>query len=40
MQRNQLTAAAFAALLFGGGAAVGALGHRYYAANLVNVKAP
>jgi Spy/CpxP family protein refolding chaperone len=40
MQRNQLTAAAFAALLFGGGAAVGALGQRYYAATIVNAKAP
>ena len=30
MQRTQLSAAVFAALLFGGGAAVGALGHRYY----------
>jgi hypothetical protein len=36
MQRNQLAAAAFAALLFAGGAAVGALGHRYYAATSVN----
>ena len=35
MQRNQVTAAAFAALLFVGGAAVGALGHRYYAATTV-----
>ena len=35
MQRNQLTAAGFAALLFAGGAAVGALGHRYYAATTV-----
>jgi Spy/CpxP family protein refolding chaperone len=30
MQRTQLSAAVFAALLFCGGAAVGALGHRYY----------
>lgn len=36
MQRNQLAAAAFAALIFAGGAAVGALGHRYYAATTVN----
>jgi Spy/CpxP family protein refolding chaperone len=35
MQRNQFTAAAFAALIFLGGAAVGALGHRYYAATTV-----
>ena len=40
MQRNQLTAAAFAALLFCGGAAVGALGHRYYAATVVIAKQP
>jgi hypothetical protein len=38
MQRNQLAAVAFAALLFGGGAAVGALGHRYYSATVVNAK--
>jgi Spy/CpxP family protein refolding chaperone len=36
MQRNQLAAAAFAALLFVGGAAVGALGHRYYTTTSVN----
>jgi hypothetical protein len=36
MQRNQLAAAGFAALLFAGGAAVGALGHRYYAAGSVS----
>jgi Spy/CpxP family protein refolding chaperone len=35
MQRNQFAAAAFAALLFGGGVAVGALGHRYYATTAV-----
>jgi len=35
MQRNQLAAAGFAAILFAGGAAVGALGHRYYAATSV-----
>ena len=35
MQRNQLAAAGFAAFLFVGGAAVGALGHRYYAATTV-----
>ena len=38
MQRNQLAAFAFAALLFGGGAAVGVLGHRYYATTVVNAK--
>ena len=36
MQRNQLAAAGFAAILFLGGAAVGALGHRYYAATSVS----
>jgi hypothetical protein len=36
MKRNQLAAAGFAALLFAGGAAVGALGHRYYAATTVS----
>jgi hypothetical protein len=36
MQRNQLAAAGFAALLFAGGAVVGALGHRYYAATAVS----
>jgi len=35
MKRNQLAAAGFAALLFGGGAAVGALGHRFYNAEIV-----
>jgi Spy/CpxP family protein refolding chaperone len=34
MRRNQLAAWAFAALLFGCGAAVGALGHRYYATEI------
>ena len=36
MQRNQIAAAGFAALLFLGGTAVGALGHRYYAATTVS----
>jgi hypothetical protein len=36
MQRNQLVAAGFAALLFFGGVAVGTLGHRYYAATAVS----
>jgi Spy/CpxP family protein refolding chaperone len=40
MKRNQLAAAAFAALLFGCGAAVGALGHRYYAATTVSAGTP
>jgi Spy/CpxP family protein refolding chaperone len=40
MKRNQLTATAFAALLFCGGAAVGALGHRYYAATTVSAQSP
>jgi hypothetical protein len=35
MRGNQLSAALFAALLFGGGVAVGALGHRYYATTTV-----
>jgi hypothetical protein len=35
MKRNQLAAAGFAAVLFFGGTAVGALGHRYYAATTV-----
>jgi Spy/CpxP family protein refolding chaperone len=35
MQRNQLAAAGFAAILFVGGGAVGALGHRYYTATVV-----
>jgi hypothetical protein len=36
MRRNQLAAAGFAVVLFAGGAAVGALGHRYYAATAVS----
>jgi TPP-dependent pyruvate/acetoin dehydrogenase alpha subunit len=36
MQRNQLAAAAFAALLFVGGAAVGALAYRYYVGRTVS----
>ena len=40
MKGNQATATAFAALLFCGGAAVGALGHRYYAATAVNAQSP
>jgi Spy/CpxP family protein refolding chaperone len=35
MSGNQMAAAGFAALLFVGGAAVGALGHRYYSASSV-----
>jgi len=35
MQRNQLVAAGFAAILFLGAAAVGALAHRYYAVTTV-----
>jgi hypothetical protein len=35
MTRNQMAAAGFAALLFCGGAAVGALGHRFYSAETV-----
>jgi len=35
MQRNQLSAAVFAALLFCGGVALGALGHRYYTTTTV-----
>ncbi len=38
MKRNQLLAALFAVLLFCAGAAVGALGHRYYTATVVNAK--
>jgi hypothetical protein len=38
MKRNQWAAALFAILLFCAGAAVGALGHRYYAASVVNAK--
>lgn len=36
MKRNQWTAALFAVLLFAAGIVVGALGHRYYAASVVN----
>ena len=36
MQRNQLAAAAYAVSLFIGGAAVGALGHRYYVGTSVS----
>lgn len=39
MQRNQLAAAGFAAVLFAGGAVVGALGHRYYVATTVTTPA-
>jgi hypothetical protein len=38
MKRNQLIAALFAVLLFCAGVAVGALGHRYYTATVVNAK--
>jgi hypothetical protein len=38
MKRNQLAAGAFAVLLFCSGAAVGALGHRYYSATVVSAK--
>jgi hypothetical protein len=38
MKRNQWSAALFAVLLFCLGAAVGALGHRYYAATVVSAK--
>lgn len=38
MKRNQWTAALFAVLLFAAGIVVGALGHRYYAATVVNAK--
>ncbi|MFL6352047.1 MAG: hypothetical protein ACJ74Z_09380 [Bryobacteraceae bacterium] len=38
MRRNQWTAAVVAVLLFCCGAAVGALGHRYYASTEVNAK--
>jgi Spy/CpxP family protein refolding chaperone len=40
MRRNQLTAAGFAALLFCCGAAVGALGQRYYATTTVSAQTP
>lgn len=36
MKRNQWSALALAVLLFGSGIAVGALGHRYYAATAVS----
>jgi hypothetical protein len=36
MNRNQWTAALFAVLLFAAGIVIGALGHRYYAASVVN----
>jgi len=38
MKRNQSTAALLAILLFGCGALVGALGHRYYASTTVSAK--
>jgi len=38
MKGNQAKAALFALLLFALGAAVGALGHRFYAATVVNAK--
>jgi long-subunit acyl-CoA synthetase (AMP-forming) len=38
MKGNQLKAASFALLLFVLGCAVGALGHRFYAATVVNAK--
>jgi hypothetical protein len=38
MKRNQLIATLFAILLFCAGATVGALGHRYYTATVVNAK--
>ena len=38
MKRNQWTAALVAVLLFCGGAAVGALAHRYYASTSVSAK--
>ena len=40
MKRNQFTAALLAGLLFLGGAAAGALGHRYYSVATVNAKTP
>jgi hypothetical protein len=36
IKRNQRVAGLLAFLLFGGGAVVGALGHRYYASTVVN----
>jgi Spy/CpxP family protein refolding chaperone len=38
MKRNQVGAALIAVLLFASGAAVGALGHRYYAETVVSAK--
>jgi hypothetical protein len=38
MKKNQLSAVLIAILLFASGAAVGALGHRYYAQSVVNAK--
>lgn len=38
MKRNQWAAGLFAVLLFCSGAAVGALGHRYYSATVVSAK--
>ncbi len=38
MRQNQLSAAILALALFGSGAVVGALGHRYYASTVVNAK--
>jgi hypothetical protein len=40
MKRNQWSAGLLALLLFGTGAAVGALGHRYYAASAVLANVP
>jgi Spy/CpxP family protein refolding chaperone len=40
MKRNQFGAALIAVLLFASGAAVGALGHRYYAEAVVSAKGP
>lgn len=40
MKRNQWTAFLLAALLFLGGAATGALAHRYYSVTTVNAKVP
>ncbi|HEX4769247.1 MAG TPA: hypothetical protein VH351_00345 [Bryobacteraceae bacterium] len=38
MKKNQLSAVVIAVLLFASGAAVGALGHRYYAQTVVSAK--
>lgn len=38
MKKNQLSALLIAVLLFASGAAVGALGHRYYAQTVVSAK--